>query len=86
MAEDAEGADGIRETARDVARGLLIDEVCAEGLVLALHGELRGEEELGVGGSAYLIGGTGPHNVIMLEKHSMVNMFYESEACKSWNA
>jgi hypothetical protein len=55
MAEDTEGADGIAATAGDVAGGFFIDEVGAEGLLLALHGELWGEEELLVAESAYLI-------------------------------
>jgi hypothetical protein len=82
MAEDAEGADGITEPACDLAGGFLVDEVGAEGLVLALQGELWGEEELLVGGSAYLIGGTEQHNPIMLEKHSMVKMFYDHRSAK----
>jgi hypothetical protein len=83
MAEDTEGADGIAETAGDVAGGFFIDEVGAESLVLAPHGELWGEEELLVAESAYLIGGTGLHNPILLQKHSMVNMFYTHGECKA---
>ena len=64
MAEDAKAADGIAETAGDVAGGYFIDEVGAEGLVLQLHGEWWGDEELLVAESAYLIGGTRLHNAI----------------------
>ena len=64
MAEDAKAADGIAETAGDVAGGFFIDEVGAEGLVLPLHGEWWGDEELLVAESAYLIGGTRLHNAI----------------------
>ena len=40
MTEDAKSAQGVAETASDVAGGFLIDEVSAEGFVLALQGEL----------------------------------------------
>jgi hypothetical protein len=49
MAQDAEGAFGVAEAASDFGGRLLIDEVSAEGFVLALQGELRGEEEVVVG-------------------------------------
>jgi hypothetical protein len=45
MADDAEGARGVAEAAGDFGRRLLIDEVSAEGLILALQWELGGEEE-----------------------------------------
>ena len=45
MAEDAEGAGGIAKAAGDVDGGLLIDEVGAEGFILALQRELGGQEE-----------------------------------------
>ena len=40
MAEDAEGARGVTEAAGDVGRWLIVDEEGADGLILALHGEL----------------------------------------------
>ncbi len=46
MANDAERAGGVAEAAGDVGGGLLIDEVSAEGFVLALHRELGGQEEI----------------------------------------
>jgi hypothetical protein len=46
MADDAEGARGIAEAARDFGRWLLIDEVSTEGFILALQRELGGEEEV----------------------------------------
>jgi hypothetical protein len=58
MAPDAKGADGIAETAGDVAGGFFIDNEGAESLLLALEGRTVGEEKLLVGGSNYLIGST----------------------------
>lgn len=49
IAEDAEGAGGIAEAAGDVGGRLLLEEVSPEGFLLALHGELRGQEEVLVG-------------------------------------
>jgi hypothetical protein len=69
MAEDAEGAGGVAEAAGDVAGGLLIDEVSTEGFVLALQGELGGEEEVEVARCRYLIRSAGLHIWIMLQKH-----------------
>jgi len=46
MAEDAEGARGVAEAASDVAGGRVLDEESTEGFILALQGELRGEEEV----------------------------------------
>jgi hypothetical protein len=82
MAEDAEGAHGIAETAGDVARGLFIDDEGAERFVLALHGELWGKEELVVGGSNYLIHRTGRHTEMMLQKHSMVKTFWRKRTSR----
>jgi hypothetical protein len=50
MAKDAEGAGGVAEAAGDVGRGLLIDEVGAEGFVLALHGELGARKNFWLAG------------------------------------
>jgi len=69
MAEDAEGARGVTEAAGYVAGGLLIDEVSTEGFVLALQGELGGEEEVVVAKCGYLIRSAGLHIWIMLQKH-----------------
>ena len=66
MTQDAEGAWGIGEAAGDVGGGFLLDEEGAEGLVLALEGELGGQEELLVGWSYYLIHGTGGHMCMIL--------------------
>jgi hypothetical protein len=77
IAENAEGARRVAETAGDLGRGLLIDEAGTEGFVLALQGELRGEEEVLVGGCSYLIRSAGLHIVMMLQKHCPVNMFGE---------
>jgi hypothetical protein len=55
MAKDTEGAWRIAETARDVGGELLVYDEGAEGLVLALEGELRGEKEVVVGWYCYLI-------------------------------
>ena len=46
MTQDAEGAWGVAEAAGDVGGGLLVEEVSAEGFILALHGELGGKEEV----------------------------------------
>jgi hypothetical protein len=66
MAEDAEGAGGVAEAASDVGGGLLIDEVSTEGFVLALQGELGGEEEVVVARCRYLIRSAGLHITIVL--------------------
>jgi hypothetical protein len=50
ITQDAEGSGGIAEAASDVDGGLLLDEVSTEGFILALHGELRGQEEVLVAG------------------------------------
>ncbi len=75
ITQDAEGAGRVAEAAGDVAGKLLIDEVSAEGFVLALQGELRGEEEVLVARRRYLICSAGFHISIMLPKHGAVNMF-----------
>jgi hypothetical protein len=66
MAEDAEGGRRVAKTAGDVAGRLFIDEKGAESFVLALQGELWGEEEFLVRRSDYLIHSTGRHNQIVL--------------------
>ena len=75
MADDAEGARGIAEAARDFGRWLLIDEVSTEGFILALQRELGGEEEVLVARCRYLIRSAGLHTSIVLPKHVPVNMF-----------
>jgi hypothetical protein len=75
IAEHAEGAWRVPEAASDVAGGLVIDEEGTEGLVLALQGELRGEEEVLVSRRRYLIRSAGLHKQIMLPKHEAVNLF-----------
>jgi len=63
------------EAAGDIGGGLLIDEVSTQGFVLALHGELRGQEEVLVARCRYLIRSAGLHTSIVLPKHVPVNMF-----------
>jgi hypothetical protein len=75
MAEDAEGARRVTEATGDFSRGLFFDEVSTEGLILALHGELRGKEEVLVSWRRYLICSAGLHISIVLPKHGAVNMF-----------
>jgi hypothetical protein len=75
ITQDAEGAGGIAEAAGDIGGGLVLEEVSTEGFILALHGELRGEEEVLVGGCRYLIRRAGLHVSMVLPKHSVVNMF-----------
>jgi hypothetical protein len=75
MAQDAEGAGGITEAAGDVGGGFVLEEVSTEGFVLALHGELRGKEEVLVARCRYLIYSAGLHTLIVLPKHVTVNMF-----------
>ena len=77
IAQDAEGAGGIAETAGDVGGGLLFNEVSTEGFILALQGELRGQEEVLVARRCYLIRSAGLHISIVLPKHGVVNMFGE---------
>jgi len=76
MAKDAEGAWGVTKTAGDVAGGLVVDEEGAESLVLALNGELWGQEEFIIRLGDYLIYSTGLHTMIVLQKHATVNMFW----------
>ena len=75
ITQDAEGTRRVTEATGDVGRGLLLDEVSTEGFILALHGELRGEEEVLVAGCRYLIRSAGFHISIVLPKHGTVNMF-----------
>jgi hypothetical protein len=79
MAEDAEETGGVAEAAGAVAGGFLIDEVSAEGFVLALQGELRGKEEVPVARCHYFIYGTERHIQMMLPKHDVVNMFRDDK-------
>jgi hypothetical protein len=76
MTKDAEGARGIAEALGHIRGGLLLDEEGAESLVLALEGEFGGEEKTLVGMCCYLITSTGGHNIIMLQEHPVINMFY----------
>ena len=75
ITQDAESAFGVTEAAGDFGGRLLIDEVSAEGFVLALQGELRGKEEILVGRSGYLIRSAELHIQIVLQEHEAVNMF-----------
>ena len=81
ITQDAEGAWGIAEAAGDVGGGLVLDEVSTEGFVLALHGELRGQEEVLGAGCRYLIRSAGLHISIVLPKHEAVNMFRGKRVC-----
>jgi hypothetical protein len=78
VTEDPKGARRIAKPAGDGGGGFLVDEESAEGLVLALEGELRGEEELLVGLCCYLITRTRRHNPIVPQKHLAVKMFMEA--------
>ena len=49
MTQDAKGTWGVGKTAGDVSRGEALDEIGAEGLVLALGGGGGFEEEAGLG-------------------------------------
>src|SRR5260370_40093480 len=75
ITQDAGGAGGIAEAAGGVGGGLLLDEVSTQGFVLALDGELRGEEEVLVAKCRYLIRSAGLHIAMVLPKHERVNMF-----------
>ncbi len=79
MAKDTEGAWRIAGTAGGVGGELLVYEEGAEGLVLALEGELRGEKEVVVGWYCYLITSTDWHILIVLQKHSRINMVFWGE-------
>jgi hypothetical protein len=83
MAKDAEGAGGVAEATGHLGRGLLIDEVGTEGFVLALHGELRGQEEFLVARRRYVIRSVGLHISIVLQEHYFVNMFEGKGAAPS---
>src|ERR1035437_5802512 len=85
ITQDAEGAGGIAEATGDVGGGLLSEEVSTEGFVLALHGELRGEEEVLVARCRYLIRSAGLHISMVLPKHEIVNMFGEERGCPAPN-
>ena len=77
IAEDAEGTRRIAEAAGDVGGGFLLDEVSTKGFILALQGELRGQEEVLIARRRYLIRSAGLHIWIVLPKHGVVNMFGE---------
>jgi hypothetical protein len=86
ITQDAEGAGGIAEAAGDVGGRLVLNEVSTEGFILALHGELRGEEEVLVARWRYLIRSAGLHISILLPKHGAVNMFREKRGGQAQNA
>lgn len=85
ITQDAEGAWGIAEAAGDIGGGLLLDKVSTEGFVLALHGELRRQEEVLVARCRYLIRSAGLHITMVLPKHTRVNMFGEGRWLLSTN-
>ena len=80
VTEDTKSTRGIAETAGDVGGGFLVDEESAQGFVLALQGELGGEEEFLVGRCRYLIIGADMHISMMLQEHFVVNMFGTARA------
>ena len=86
ITQDAEGTGGIAEAAGDVGGGLFLDEVSTQRFILALHGELRGEEEVLVARCCYLIGSAGLHISIVLPKHLRVNMFGGKNLLSTKNA
>ena len=49
VAEDTKGTRGVGEAAGDLGRGAFLDEVGAEGLVLAVERIFRGDEEARLG-------------------------------------
>jgi hypothetical protein len=65
VTEDAEGAGRISESAGNIVGGLVVDEKGAEGLVLALEGELGREKEFLVWLGCYLITSTDWHTLMM---------------------
>jgi hypothetical protein len=75
MTENAKGARGIAETPGDLGGSLLVDKEGAEGLVLPLQRELRGEEEVFVGRGGYVTGSAGRHDPMVLQNHELVNAF-----------
>ena len=75
ITQNAEGAGRIAEAAGDVGGRLVLDEVSTQGFVLALHGELRRQEEVLVAWRRYVIDSAGLHIWIVLSKHGRVNMF-----------
>ena len=83
ITQDAEGTGGVAEAAGDVGGGLALDEVSTEGFILALHGELRGQEEVSVARCRYLFGSAGLHISMLLPKHDIVNLFGEGRECEA---
>jgi hypothetical protein len=75
MTENAKGARGIAETPGDLGGRLLVDKEGAEGFVLSLQRELRGEEEVLVGRGGYVTGSAGRHDPMVLQNHDVVNAF-----------
>jgi hypothetical protein len=75
MTENAKGARGIAETPGDLGGRLLVDKEGAEGFVLSLQRELRGEEEVLVGRGGYVTGSAGRHDSMVLQNHEVVNAF-----------
>jgi len=78
--QTAEAAGCIAEACGDLGGTEALDEVSAQGLVLALQRELRGKEEVPVWRSRYLIRSAGLHTQIVLQKHLVVKMFVSEKA------
>jgi hypothetical protein len=72
VAEDAEGIGGVTEAASGLGSGQLFDKEGAKGLILAVVGEFRGEEEAGVLGNSYLISSIDSH--IFMLSHNIGNV------------
>jgi hypothetical protein len=65
VAKDAEGVGGITEAESGLGSGQVFDKVGAEGLVLAVVGRFRGEEEAGILRDSYLVSSIDRHVSIL---------------------
>jgi hypothetical protein len=74
VAEDAQGAGGVGEATSNLRARELLDEVSAEGFVLAVEGDFRDKEELGVRVSSYLITRIVDHYASILYREVDVNL------------
>jgi hypothetical protein len=79
MTQDAEGAGRIAEAQGGFRRRELVDEVGAEGFVLAVQRLFGGKEEGGGLGFRSKALRTGTHASTMLQEQKRVNMFFPTE-------
>jgi len=61
VAKDPQGVGGITEALGGLGSGQLFDKVGAQGLILAVEGGFRGEEEAGISGNSYLLSSIDSH-------------------------